>query len=1514
MNNKLNFIITGATAAMLLLPMKAEAQRIGLGMRSSVPASVLNKAEKLTPAAIHKKEMANRAKHPLLYRARVASNNNLPGLTRVRTGSITAPMTLEPKVPLRAPANIPGRELWGSVIIDNTWTTDNMAYGFYRFYAGNNIAVEPLGLNSYIKPNGSGAIVDGKLYLVNFIDIYGYTSASLYKFNTDTWELEEMAELDDLTMVASETATAKDGTVYGTFFNKENDGIELGIADYPNKTRTTIGALKNQYVALGITADNVLYGIDMKGDLYKIDTKTAKETKIGPTGVKILDQAGTYQIQSGEIDQATGVFYWACYDANNNANLYTVNLTTGAAELVGEFTNDNAISLLTLPKAYAEGAPAEASELKTEFADGSLSGKVSFKLPAKNLKGDNLTGSLTYTISEGKTTLKTGSGTPGATITENVTCSEDGMKAFCITASNSEGEGKTAKAQAYVGYDTPKAVEDLTFDITDGGNVTLSWKAVTAGVNGAYLGDIKYSVVRYPGAVEVEKDLTSTSFSEKITDENIQAYSYGVKACNARMTGKETKTGEKVFGEAIIPPYSEDFENKSAMSYFTIIDNNKDGKTWAHTVDDDENGEVFYEYNDKKKADDWLITSPVKMEKGKTYTLKFKAKSTTPAFMERLEVKYGSSNTVAGMTNELMPATDLPPRDFTEYCYDIAPTEDGKVYIGFHAVSDAGKFWLHLDDISISAGKSASAPAAATDLSVIAGDKGAKQALISFKAPTKAIDGTTLTGSMTAKISRDGEIIKELTNVAPGSNQRYVDESPKNGNNTYTVTMYSSGGEGVSTPPTTVYVGVDTPAVPELNAIDNTSSVRITWTDAEEGANGGFVDKQTLKHNIYTLEKGEYGVAPVFAAEVPAGTMQYDKACNTNEGEQQMMQYAVTAVNEAGESKFGVTPAVIVGKPYSIPFAESVAGGDLSYGMWWTATEKFQIGMMKDSSDGDGACFAMLSSSDEGFGTLGTGKISLAGAVNPTFIFCHKAAAGSNAKINISVRKPDGTEDDLKTFDASKDAGKWVRESISLKPEYASLPYIMVKITCTANADEIVYMDEIYVRDVYENDLSLESLTAPAMIKKGENAKVSVKVSNYGSAKAKDFTVKLFAGDELVDSKVETKELEPFASRIYDLNFASTVLHESSSIELKAEVEYESDLNMDNNSKSATLAFNVSNKPRPASVSAVQNTDGFVDVTWSAVPETIFDEEESFENYESWTTNNFGAWTTDLGSTPEDAQNGGIFNGFEYPAQYTRFGFILAEPLNNWVPENAYDAIPTLKPHGGNKYLAAFYKYSSNSTTDVFYDSDDWLISPELSGNKQTISFYAANNNSEKERFPETFDVLYSTGGTAVKDFMKVGETHTISKGTWEEVNVEIPEGAKRFAIHHNTVSSNCFFFQLDDFKYEVTSGKVIGYRVYRDGKLLTQVDADKLSFTDSNLRPTTTYIYSVTAVFADGESEATIATAITTSIDSVEDVLKASSYDVYTTDGKLVGKGMKTLKTLKNGSYIINDQKVIIR
>ena len=133
-------------------------------------------------------------------------------------------------------------------------------------------------------------------------------------------------------------------------------------------------------------------------------------------------------------------------------------------------------------------------------------------------------------------------------------------------------------------------------------------------------------------------------------------------------------------------------------------------------------------------------------------------------------------------------------------------------------------------------------------------------------------------------------------------------------------------------------------------------------------------------------------------------------------------------------------------------------------------------------------------------------------------------------------------------------------------------------------------------------------------------------------------------------------------------------------------------------------------------------------------------------------------------------------------------------------------------------------------------------------------------------------------------------------------------------AIHHNTKKETSFVFQIDDVKYEAGSGKVTGYRIYRDGILLKQVDADNLVFTDETAEGNKTYLYAVTAVFADAESEATIATAITTGTEAIEAALASPAYDVFTTDGKLVGKGMKSLRTLKSGSYIINDRKVIIR
>lgn len=49
MYNKTNLIITGATVAMLLLPMKTDAQKLESSLRKNAPESVIQKARKTPP-------------------------------------------------------------------------------------------------------------------------------------------------------------------------------------------------------------------------------------------------------------------------------------------------------------------------------------------------------------------------------------------------------------------------------------------------------------------------------------------------------------------------------------------------------------------------------------------------------------------------------------------------------------------------------------------------------------------------------------------------------------------------------------------------------------------------------------------------------------------------------------------------------------------------------------------------------------------------------------------------------------------------------------------------------------------------------------------------------------------------------------------------------------------------------------------------------------------------------------------------------------------------------------------------------------------------------------------------------------------------------------------------------------------------------------------------------------------------------------------------------------------------
>lgn len=332
-----------------------------------------------------------------------------------------------------------------------------------RFSPSAPTTMETLATGAYTFFNGA-AIQDGIYYGVYLnLDYYednGYWWIDYYSFNAETWELIEDGETESLSMVADELATTADGTIYGAFWNADGSGSELGIPDYANQTRTTIGTLQNDYVAMGITKAGVLYGIASDGNLYKIDKTTAAETLIGSTGISVANSEGNYYYQTGEIDQKDDTFYWlgTPYETGE-CSLYTVNLSTGKATLVKSLGEYSITGLLVEKPAAAADAPAAVTDLAANFAAGSTTGEISFKAPTKTYGGSTLSGTLNYSIKCDDNEVAKGTTSAGSTVKANVTLPQ-GKHTIKVIVSNSAGDSPSAKLDILVGaYEIPYSAD-----------------------------------------------------------------------------------------------------------------------------------------------------------------------------------------------------------------------------------------------------------------------------------------------------------------------------------------------------------------------------------------------------------------------------------------------------------------------------------------------------------------------------------------------------------------------------------------------------------------------------------------------------------------------------------------------------------------------------------------------------------------------------------------------------------------------------------------------------------------------------------------------------------------------------------------------------------------------------------------------------------------------------------------------------------------------------------------------
>lgn len=361
------------------------------------------------------------------------------------------------------------------------------------------------------KPS-AGVYANGNYYLLSVLQMGSMVRASkLEKYDVNTWIA--INSVDPGTNIPTSLAfNPKDGKTYGCYPTATN-GFELGVLDLDKGTTTTVGALDQRYVALFADNGGKVYGIGLDGNLCQFNLETAAATVIGATGV-----TPSMDVQDACFDESTNTVYWFAHTADESS-LYTVDITTGKATKVTDFASPAIrwAGVFAKPAKKVE-KPAFIAKMRTEFDKSSLTGKFIFTMPDKTESGKALTSNLSYKFFLNDAEYKTGEGAPGAEVEVPVTVPADGKYKFAVCAELDGASGLTTSIEKYIGQDSPKTPANLKAVKAEGSNeITISWDAVTEGVNGGYINTaaIKYSLVRQPDNVTVASDLTATSFTDK---------------------------------------------------------------------------------------------------------------------------------------------------------------------------------------------------------------------------------------------------------------------------------------------------------------------------------------------------------------------------------------------------------------------------------------------------------------------------------------------------------------------------------------------------------------------------------------------------------------------------------------------------------------------------------------------------------------------------------------------------------------------------------------------------------------------------------------------------------------------------------------------------------------------------------------------------------------------------------------------------------------------------------------
>lgn len=1006
---------------------------------------------------------------------------------------------------------------------------------------------------------------------------------------------------------------------------------------------------------------------------------------------------------------------------------------------------------------------------------------------------------------------------------------------------------------------------------------------------------------QHKGKGTLEKVLSNVTISEKPS----KTLQMAPMASAEKMTLKASaaKAGAQYF----TPPIGTTFGDKGEFDLFTVIDANNDAvdqgtfmkETWTYADN------AVQLYADKNKADDWFISPALALYAGYSYVVEYTVHHSTPG-KHKLAINWGAAPAAEYMTETALPETVVPAGSDQVLRATISPKKSAYYYIGLHATSEAGANSLYLNKFICNSAVKSTAPAPVT-ISSITHDPTAKlEATIKFVAPATTANGQPLTNLKGVRISRSGQNAVYCTDVKPGEEYTYVDNTMSEaGMCYYYIAAYNDDGESAEAAGHT-WVGLDIPenvGIQPILSIPSEGKVNLSW-DAFGPANGGVIYPEDIVYNVYDIiaSDNRMYLGDLKGSVKGATSFTYDMA--TEEGPQRHLYQALAGTNDSGSSAAIVSTPVLVGKPYSLPVREDFTGGNFNYFWSYNISDKGgnnnpAVGVsMVGANDDYQMCFCSMM---DDFAAMTSGKIDIKGCDNPTLTFCLKSEATAGV-LSLGVRTSEGLVYGFDNIDITSLSEGWTKYTYDLnaclganwiqKQKWVQFEFVFGDLGSTT--EQKVYLDDISIADQKAVDLAATLVNVPETIEKGQSSTAAVRVRNYGSQAVDSYVLKITIGDKEVLNETKNSTLGSFGTHTYPLEISPSILEQADKATVKVEVIAADDALAANNVASADVQF-TSPDLLPATDLAVTKTASAQTLAWKA-PAAVRTFVDSFEQEPDWATSGIGNWTmVDV----DGGLCGGLYNGIPYGSESTAFAFTVFNPYNY----DGYDItsdVPCAKPKSGNKSLAAFYSLTADK--NKILPSDNWLISPELSEQKQEISFWANNlyvvEENSVSAYPEYFDILYSTTDTNIESFVQIGETYTQENGTWSEYKAQLPDGAKYFAIHHKAGAKLNFLFMIDDVTYTTKNLKVLKYNIYRDGTLLASTTAP--TYVDSSAG-TADHLYQVTTVY-EGNLESLPVTVKdgTSGIVTINGQGTNAVQGFYTIDGKKLLQPVKGINLVK--------------